>query len=213
MITSDRTNSIYYLSFLCIIVVGIFQLLACLISALYYFHSYLCPFFTFIRTLSEPYTAVSVVNNTRVAFASLTADVACGNETTLIYYMLPGEVLSRPFKARDTHSLKGDLLVKYTDTKLAGGEFARRSVGTSILLGFHGLSFTYDSDLILPVEINRQLRALLLVTLDESGSTENGKQENFGTYALGDFLDSVSRIHREYASIFIPEVCPLKREG
>lgn len=150
------------------------------------------------RTLGEPNAAVSIVNDTRVAFASLTADDACGNGTRYIYYMNPGEVLSRSFTALDTHSTTGKLLVKHSDAKLAGGEYTRRSLGSETILGLHGLSFTFSSDLILPAEINAQLRAILQNAMDEHGSNS--------TQAFHQFLDSISRIHNGDASIFIPEV-------
>lgn len=164
----------------------------------------LLSFLSHFRNLSETNAFVTVVNNTRVAFASLAADETCGNQTRLIYYMDPGEVLSRPFTARDTHSLKGELLVKHTDAKLAGGEFGRRSMGTNVVLGFHGRSFTYDNELILPAEINVQLREILRVAMGKSGFYK--EDDDSGTNLFTGFLDSLSSNHSENASIFIPEV-------
>ena len=164
--------------------------------------------FSRFRGVGEVNDAVSVVNDTRVAFAPLKADVFCGNQARLIYYMDPGEVLSRPFTARDTHSHKGELLVKHTDAKLTGGEYALRSMGTWLVLGVHGLSFTYDSDLVLPAEINNKLREVLRVAMGENGSTENvdGKVV-FDTHEVYNFLDTLSSNFSGESSIFIPEVC------
>ena len=163
-----------------------------------------------VRALGETNAAVSIVNNTRVNYASLAADEACGNETRLIYYMGPGEVLSRPFTAKDTHSPKGDLIVKHVDAELVGGEHSRRCKGTTVLLGFHGLSFTYGTDLILPVNINANLRAVLQDAMTASGITatfEDCEQEGSATCAFYEILDLTSSHHMAYASIFIPEVC------
>lgn len=169
----------------------------------------LFPPFTQIRALAEPNLTLSVVNNSRVDLSSLTADEACGNTTRLIYYMDPGEVLSRPFTARDTHSPEGKLLVKHTAVDLAGAEYTGRSMVSAILLGLHGLSFTYDYDLILPAEINAQLRASVRVAMNESSSKKSlGDDEDiFNTHQYQEFLESLSSNHTDNSSIFVPEVC------
>lgn len=48
-----------------------------------------------------------------ITLAPLLADRHCGEGTELILYMNPGELLSRPFTSKDTHSTAGDLLVVY----------------------------------------------------------------------------------------------------
>lgn len=143
------------------------------------------------------------MNHTRVGYASLAADQVCGKQTRLIYYMNPGDVLSRPFTADDTHSAIGDLLVKYTDVEHTDGEYASRSMGTASLLGFHGYSFTYGSDLVLPAELNSQLRAILQATMNESGSNKK----------MHAFLDSIPSNHASDIRIFIPEVRKLDRNS
>ena len=157
-------------------------------------------------------TVLSIVNDTHVAYAPLMADKACGSHTRLIYYMGPGEILSRPFTAKDTHSPEGKLLVKQTTAEVVGGEHARRSIGTTTVLGFHGLTFSHNSDLILPASVNAQLRAILRLAMAESSSKEvlgNGDgEEALESSAFHGFLDSMSSGHIKYASIFIPEVCP-----
>ena len=62
------------------------------------------------RTVGQ-HASVHVWNSSFVDFAALWADVGCGNGTKLIYYMSAGEVLSREFTSKDTHSPRGDLIV------------------------------------------------------------------------------------------------------
>lgn len=107
-----------------------------------------------------------------MAVSSLLADRFCGNETELIYYLSPGEILSRTFTFKDTHSPKGDLLVVYAEVPRVGEENAGQSRATTAILGFHSPSFTYGTDLILPAGINADLRQLLL-----SGANASGKEE------------------------------------
>ena len=160
------------------------------------------------RTLTKFGPLVSIVNHTRVDYASLAADQACGKDIRLIYYMNPGDMLSRPFTADDTHSFQGDLLVKYTYVEHTDRDHHRRSMGTASLLGFHGYSFTYDSDLFLPAELNSQLRAVLRTTMDESGSKMNitNNIEYPERNAFHGLLDSIMSNYTADISIFIPEV-------
>eukprot|EP00903_Cladosiphon_okamuranus_P015305 g14139.t1 len=60
-------------------------------------------FHVFNRTLGK-YSMVNVVNSSHVEHAALNADKACGPGTRLIFYMGIGEVLSRPFTEKDTHT-------------------------------------------------------------------------------------------------------------
>lgn len=57
---------------------------------------------------------VRVLNSTQVDMAATFADKMCGDGTKLIYYLSPGQVLSREFTVKDTHSVSGDLVVTYT---------------------------------------------------------------------------------------------------
>lgn len=50
-----------------------------------------------------------------ITLAPLFADRHCGEGTELILYMDPGELLSRKFTSKDTHSTAGDLLVVYAE--------------------------------------------------------------------------------------------------
>lgn len=105
---------------------------------------------------------MSVVNASRVEFAALDADLACGVESRLIYYMSPGQVLSRMFTRKDTHTPLGQLLVGHVDVERVGEYNARRSMAATCLLGYKAPSFTYGADLILPAATNADLRNLLL---------------------------------------------------
>lgn len=53
-----------------------------------------------------------------ITLAALVADRHCGEDTKLIFYMNPGELLSRRFTSKDTHSAAGDLLVMYAEVGL-----------------------------------------------------------------------------------------------
>ena len=170
---------------------------------------------TYVRALGGRKAAISVVNDTRVSYASLAADEACGNETRLIYYMTPGEVLTRAFTPKDTHTQKGDLIVTHSDVDIfEDGKSSRRFIGTAARLGFHGLSLTYGSDLILPAEMNLQLRAVMRSAIDASipkNQREVYPRESFSTCEFHRLLDSMSGGGITYASIFIPEVCSARR--
>lgn len=59
----------------------------------------------------------------------LMADLHCGEDTELVLYMNPGELLSRTFTSKDTHSAAGELLVMYTEVGgcVGVGRLAARS--------------------------------------------------------------------------------------
>lgn len=154
---------------------------------------------------------VSVVNCTHPGYAALTADTSCGEDTSLIYYLNPGELVTRTFTAKDTHSPRGDLLVKYADVEIVGPENARRAMASTIILGFHSPSFTYGSDLILPAKMNLDLREMLMRAAERFGADEEAinadlqgvDRELFQMYR---FLDALAIDHLYEISIYIPEV-------
>ncbi|CAN0034630.1 unnamed protein product, partial [Scytosiphon promiscuus] len=104
---------------------------------------------------------VSIANSSKTEYAALHADEVCGQGTRLIYYMSAGDVLSRTFTSKDTHTPKGDLAVHFTDVDLVDPESARRAIAGAAVLGFASPSFTYGGGLILPAAINGQLRRRL----------------------------------------------------
>ena len=93
--------------------------------------------------------------------ASLFADEYCSADTSLIFYMKSGSVLSRQFTSKDTHSTHGDLLVVYGSAKLSyvDRELAKQ---TTAVLGFQSPSFTFNTDLVLPAGANADLREVLV---------------------------------------------------
>lgn len=149
------------------------------------------------RTLGQLAT-VNIVNSSHVEHSALYADKACGAETRLIFYMDIGEVLSRSITAKDTHSPRGDLIVAFTGTDSGHAECNRRRKATSILLGFAPPCFTYGTDLILPAELNEQLREVLRA---------NHGLEIGSKHDLAGDVSSIAELHHQYATVYIPEVC------
>lgn len=111
---------------------------------------------------------VRIVETSHVSVSSLLADQFCGAGTKLIYYLNPGELLSRPIVYKDTHSPRGDLLVVYSDQQQE----------TAAVLGFSSPSF--GGDIVLPATINAQLRTLVLAG---HGSKEDQGDVNDAQYA------------------------------
>lgn len=140
--------------------------------------------------------------------AALDADIACGTGTRLVYYMSIGELLSRTLTMKDTHSPKGDLVIAFTDQVDGHDECGRRAKGNSILLGLSTPCFTYASDLILPADTNGQLREALgqsqaMTEVKVPDSNRGNNADDWFTVRL----DMIARIHRQDASVYIPEVC------
>lgn len=78
---------------------------------------------------------MSVANSSKVEYAALHADEVCGAGTRLIYYMSAGDVLSRTFTRKDTHTPKGDLMVRFTDVDRVDPESARAMDGQRCCFG------------------------------------------------------------------------------
>lgn len=123
-------------------------------------HPRLVPLVTASALGDLPGVKVSRSNNVDVS--ALLADQYCGADAELIYYMKPGALLSRPFNSKDTHSPRGDLLVVYSDGHSAGYADRASTKASSGLLGFESPMFTFGTDLVLPSNVNEQLRDLLL---------------------------------------------------
>ncbi|CAM9750544.1 unnamed protein product [Ectocarpus sp. 4 AP-2014] len=164
-------------------------------------------FHVFNRTLGD-LPGVVVTNATSVEYAALEADRFCGTGTRLIYFMEVGQILSRTFSPKDTHTARGDLIVVAEEVHDVHIENAARAMGSVIVLGFATPTFTYGSDLILPAEINGQLRAVLgakarLGAQTDAALPTNAKEETDRMYA---HIALVADLHRGYASIYVPEV-------
>ncbi|CAM9604376.1 unnamed protein product [Scytosiphon promiscuus] len=132
-----------------------------------------------------------------ITLAALVADRHCGEDTKLIFYMNPGELLSRSFTSKDTHSAAGDLLVMYAEVSRIGEASVRRTLATMSVLGFSSPSFSFGMDIMLPVNVNQQLRDVLLSDPDavRGKGRENMKQDVQAIRALGKFR-----------GVFVPEV-------
>ena len=150
---------------------------------------------------------MNIVNSSHVQHAALIADKACGAGTRLILYMDIGEILSRSFTAKDTHTPQGDLFVAFTNAEGSQAECSRRATATGILLGFSSPCFTSGTDLILPVEINEQLRDILRSSqvLQHARAPQIGGEDDADEQLTG-ILASTAEIHREHASVHTPEV-------
>ncbi|CAM9930909.1 unnamed protein product [Ectocarpus sp. 6 AP-2014] len=94
--------------------------------------------------------------------APLLADRHCGEGTKLILYMKAGELLWRTFTSKDTHSPAGDLLVAYSELDRVGQSRKNKALAAMLVLGFKSPSFSFGTDIILPVDVNRELRNFLL---------------------------------------------------
>lgn len=137
-----------------------------------------------------------------VQYSALLADRHCGDESELIFYLEPGNLLSRAFTSRDTHTLGGDLLVMYTEARRASpGEsrFAKAS-GAVLDLG-GGPSFTSGTDVVLPVSANTDLRATL--TDEESSYNGGGEESPCDDAAL------IERLSR-FPDVYVPQVCAIR---
>eukprot|EP00903_Cladosiphon_okamuranus_P008170 g7869.t1 len=136
--------------------------------------------------------AVSPIN-----LAPLLADRYCGEGTELILYMNPGELLSRKFTSKDTHSTAGDLLVVYAEVDRIGEANMARVLATMSVLGFSSPSFSFGTDVLLPVDSNQQLRDVLL-----SDTTAFDRKDRTSTDRD---LQAVRALDK-FNDVFVPEV-------
>lgn len=141
---------------------------------------------------------VSVWNSSDATTAPVFADRQCGERTKLIYYMAPGEMLSRTITSKDTHALRGDLVVVYSGDKHGGDAVEARKRATTSLLGFDTPSFSFGVDIVLPAEMNQQLRDVL--ASGEDGAGDPSKDDALVTRALS----GVPNVH-------VPEVSYIRR--
>lgn len=130
-----------------------------------------------------------------MSLSPLLADRHCGEGTRLIYYMGPGEMLSRTFTSKDTHSVRGELLVVYAEVSRVGKASQDRTLATAALLGFSSPSFSFGMDIVLPAETNQQLRDVLLSETDQGAGKHARDEDAQALRTLGGFR-----------GIFIPEV-------
>ncbi|CBJ32724.1 expressed unknown protein [Ectocarpus siliculosus] len=127
--------------------------------------------------------------------APLLADRHCGEGTKLILYMKAGELLWRTFTSKDTHSPAGDLLVAYSELDRVGQSRKNKALAAMLVLGFKSPSFSFGTDIILPVDVNRELRNFLL----SDPTTVKGKVSTNGDLQAVHALGKVP-------GIYVPEV-------
>ncbi|CAN0095559.1 unnamed protein product, partial [Ectocarpus sp. 4 AP-2014] len=118
---------------------------------------------------------VTVASTPSVLTASLYADRYCGGTkaTSLIMYVTRGSTFSRTLTSKDTHSPRGDLLVAHSSSARASHHVAQlvKQTASVLALSEGGAapppplplppSFTFGTDLMLPVGANADLRDLL----------------------------------------------------
>ncbi|CAN0000310.1 unnamed protein product [Ectocarpus sp. 6 AP-2014] len=149
---------------------------------------------------------VTVGTSTNVEHGPLVADYVCGEGTRLIYYMDAGEMLSRTFTKKDTHTVTGDLIVSLVNTDEVPQPTAARGMGSSVLLGVTTPTFTHGSDLILPAETNAQLRAVLEGNQKLVARTDAKHGHSDRVERIYEYLADVASTHKDSAVINIPEV-------
>ncbi|CAN0358219.1 unnamed protein product [Ectocarpus sp. 12 AP-2014] len=117
---------------------------------------------------------VTVASTRSALTASLYADRYCGGTkaTSLIMYVTRGSTFSRPLTSKDTHSPRGDLLVAHSSSASASHHVAQLAKQTASVLALSEggaappsplplpPSFTFGTDLMLPVGANADLRDL-----------------------------------------------------
>ena len=143
---------------------------------------------------------MTVSSTANAMTASLYADEYCGVEdTSVIMYVNRGSVFSRYFTSKDTHSPRGDLLVVYGSAR-ASYRDSQLAKHTAFLLGSDAPvsppSFTYGTDLMLPVGANKDLRELLM-----SGDAEEMEEAMAALVDLDD-LTAVPQVRSERAPCF-----------
>lgn len=149
---------------------------------------------------------VAVVETINPSLSALFADEFCGNDVKLIYYLTPGTLVSRTFTSKDTHSPRGSLLVVYSEGRGADRLTLASAEVTSALLGFESPVFSYGTDLILPSDINGQLRELVLsdVGLDaDEVAEDDAAGDQTAVDVLAEFDDNIS----------VPEVISNRSNG
>lgn len=147
---------------------------------------------------------VSVGETQNVGTSALFADRFCGRDTKLIYYLKPGNLLSRSFTTKDTHSPRGDLLVIYGDGRGADYATLAGAQATWSVVGFKAPIFTFGTDLILPSYANADLRELLAMGTGFGTGIEGMTSDRMYLEFLGDTEDvSVPEVRTAYPELYL----------
>lgn len=81
----------------------------------------------------------------------------------------------------------------------------RRAMTTTSVLGFSSPSFSYNTDIMLPVGVNQQLRDVLLSELEAAGL--------HGRASMKDRDVLVVRTLQKFEGVFVPEVISKTRKN
>ena len=95
----------------------------------------------------------------------------------------------------------------YTDVEKTSEAHANRALASAMILGFQSPSFTFGTDLILPVEANERLRQkLALIGLSQYGQGDQDK----GRIPYSEIIQSILQLlpagGKGNVNIYIPEV-------
>ncbi len=148
-------------------------------------------FFRFSCRAVGGFPGVTVSFTASVLTASLFADQYCGaDDTSLVMYVARGSVFDRAFTSKDTHSPRGELLVVHSSARASyrDSQLAKR---TAFVLGSDvpPPSFTYGTDLMLPVSANADLRGTMV-----SGNDDEAVRELMATLTELDDLSAVPQV-------------------
>lgn len=127
--------------------------------------------------------------------------------------MKTDSVVSRPFTSKDTHSSHGDLLVVHGSGKVAyyDRELAKQ---TAAVLGFQSPSFTFNTDLFLPVGANADLREVLVSGRDnEERERHEGALEALQSFMTMRNMSAVPQVSVHESWSRKPRLWPQPRDS
>lgn len=79
-------------------------------------------------------------------------------------------------------------------------------MGTTSLLGYHAPSFTYGTDLILPPDINPQLRKILLSAAAADSESGQLNEDEIDFEVIRQYMLALNTTNDFHRKSFIPEV-------
>ena len=105
-----------------------------------------------------------MTHSSDVKYSALNADLHCGEGTEQVLYLEPGTLLSRRVTSTDLYEPDegSALLVMYTAARRSDPWHRRYAGAAQRLLELNVPSFTFGTDLVLPISANEDLRTTLL---------------------------------------------------